>query len=103
MTPWLVVLAAGLGSYAMRISMVGLAGRREVPRVLELAAPFAMLTAFAALAATAFADQVRSGGGTLAPIGALAAAIVAVRRTGSSHAALLVGMPVLWALTALSH
>jgi hypothetical protein len=34
----------------------------------------------------------------LAPLGAVAAAVVAVRRTGSAYAGIAAGMPVLWIL-----
>ena len=36
-----------------------------------------------------------------APLVAVVAAVIAVLRTGSSQAAILVGMPVLWIATAL--
>jgi branched-subunit amino acid transport protein len=104
MTPWLVILAAGVGSYAFRVSMLVLAARFGVPPVLERAARLAVPTAFAGLAATSLAQHAgATGGGGWAPIAAVAVAIVAVRRTGSSHAALLAGMPALWLFTALGH
>jgi branched-subunit amino acid transport protein len=103
MRVWLVVIAAGVGSYLFRISMLVLAARARVPAHLERAARFAVPTAFAALAATALAQQARSDLGPLVPLGAVVVAIVAVRRTRSSYAALLAGMPAVWMLSALSH
>ena len=101
MKVWLVIAAAGLGSYVLRISMLVVAARAALPPVIERAARFAVPTAFAALAATSWAHQVRAGVGALAPTAAIAVAVVAVRRTGSSHAALLAGLPTLWILSAL--
>ena len=39
--------------------------------------------------------------GAAAPLAAVAAAVIAVLRTGSPQAAILVGMPALWVATAL--
>jgi branched-subunit amino acid transport protein len=96
MTPWLVVAAAGVGSYLLRVSMLVLAARRGVPGVVQRAARFATPTAFAALAATAVAHSATVGDNALAPFAAVVAAVVAVERTGSPRAALLAGLPTLW-------
>jgi branched-subunit amino acid transport protein len=106
MTAWLVILAVGIGSYLFRISMLVLTRRAAVPDWLQRSTRFAVPTAFAALAATALAHQISTttagaGPGIIAPCAALVAAVVAVRRTGSSYAALLVGMPTLWMASAL--
>ena len=101
MNPWAVVLAAGAGSYLFRISILLLAARVGLPPVLERAAHFAVPTAFAALEATALAGDVSASSATIAPLTAIAVAVVAVHRTGSSYAALLAGMPTLWVLSAL--
>jgi branched-subunit amino acid transport protein len=106
MTAWLVILAVGIGSYMFRISMLVLTRRSTVPGWLQRSTRFAVPTAFAALAATALAHQISAsnagvGTGIIAPSTAVVAAVVAVRRTGSSHTALLVGMPTLWMVTAL--
>jgi branched-subunit amino acid transport protein len=103
MTPWLVVVAAGLGSYVFRVSMLVLAARVGVPPALERSARFAVPAAFAALAVTSLAHQTSFDLGALAPLAAVVVAMIAVRVTGSSHAALLAGMPTLWILTALPH
>jgi branched-subunit amino acid transport protein len=102
MTPWLVIVAVGVASYLLRISMLVLAARVGVPSALERAARFAVPTAFSALAATALATRATGDGSALVPFAAMAVAVLAVRRTGSPQAALLAGMPTLWVLSALS-
>ncbi len=103
MSVWLVIVAAGLGSYLFRISMVVLADRVPMPPQLERASNFVAPAAFAALAAggiaasTAGVDLV----GWIAPLAAVVVAVVAVHRTGRPYAALLAGMPTLWVLTAV--
>jgi branched-subunit amino acid transport protein len=101
MTPYLVVLAVGLGSYAFRVSMLVVAARSTsgLPPVVERAARHAVPVSFAALATSALADS--GGNGSLVPLLGVAAAVVAVRRTGSPHAALLVGLPVVWLVSAV--
>src|SRR3954471_3454924 len=105
MTPWLVILAVGAGSYLFRISMLVLARRVGVPTWLARSTRFAMPTAFAALAATSLAHQVTTtnagGTGAAAPVAAVLVATIAVRRTGSAHAALVAGMPTLWIVSSL--
>ena len=101
MTAFVVVVAAGLGSYAFRISMLLLASRGGVPPVFERAARYVVPTAFAALATGALESHVSSAG-VIAPVGAVVAAAVAVRRTGRPQSAVLAGMPVLWLLTSLA-
>ena len=101
MNVWLVVVAAGAGSYLFRISMLVVAARVGLPPVLERAARFAVPTAFAALAATSLVGSVNADLASAAPLAAVAVAALAVRRTGSPHAALLAGMPTLWVLSAL--
>ena len=51
MSVWLAILAAGLGSYLFRLSMVVLADRVTMPEKLERASTFVAPAAFAALAA----------------------------------------------------
>jgi branched-subunit amino acid transport protein len=102
MNTWLVVAAAGVGTYLLRISMIALAARTALPPVLGRATRFAVPAAFAALAAAGLAGQITGDAASLAPVGAVAAAVLAVRRTGSTHAALVVGMPTLWMLSAVT-
>ena len=101
MTAFAVVTVAGLGSYLFRVSMLVLASRGGLPPLLEHGARYAVPTAFAALATGGLASHIADAG-VFAPTGAVLAAAVAVRRTGSPHAAVLIGMPVLWALTAVA-
>jgi len=99
---WLVVAAAGAGSYLFRISLIALAARTALPPVLGRATGFAVPAAFAALAAAALAGEVTAGAASLAPVGAVATAVLAVRCTGSRHAAMVAGMPALWILSAVT-
>ncbi len=101
MNAWLVIAAAGLGTYVLRISMIALAARTALPPVLGRATRFAVPAAFAALAAAGLAGQVTADTASLAPVGAVATAVVAVRCTGSTYAALAAGMPALWILSAV--
>ena len=104
MNAWVVIALAGAGSYLFRISMLVLAATARVPAVLERAAAFAVPVAFAGLAAGALsAYSVEVGRGAVPALAGVAAGLVAVRRTGASYAAILVGMPTMWALSALLH
>ena len=104
MTPWIVVVAVGVGSWLFRVSMLVVAARTGLPRVVERATRHAVAVSFAALASAALADQVASATSaatTAVPLVAVVVAIVAVRRTGSPHAALLAGLPTAWLLAAV--
>ena len=103
MNAWIVILAAGSGSYLFRLSMIILTGRFTMPAYLERASGLVGPAAFAALAAAGVAAACRGLGVTqaAAPLAAVAAAVIAVVRTRSPQAAILVGMPVLWVTTAL--
>lgn len=103
MTVWLVVVAVGVGSFLFRISMLVVAARAGLPTVLARAARFAVPTAFASLATTSLVGRVTADLASAAPTAAaLLVAVVAVRRTGSRHAALVAGMPTLWVVSALA-
>jgi branched-subunit amino acid transport protein len=103
MNIWLVILAAGLGSYLFRISMVVLADRVTMPQLLERASTFVAPAAFAALAAGGIAANTVGVdvAGWAAPFAAAVVAVIAVRLTGRPYAALLAGMPTLWILSAM--
>ena len=101
MNAFLVVIGAGVVSYLLRVSMLLLASRFGLPVVLVRAARFAVPVAFAALATTALLSHGAFDADTIASGGAIGIAAVAVRRTGSSTAALLAGMPALWILSAI--
>ena len=103
MNAWIVILAAGSGSYLFRLSMIILTSRITTPPYLERASRLVAPAAFAALAAAGVATACIGLGATqaAAPLAAVAAAVIAVLRTGSSYAAILVGMPTLWITTSL--
>jgi branched chain amino acid efflux pump len=103
MNVWTVILAAGLGSYLFRLSMIVLFDRITMPAYLQRASELVAPAAFAALAAAGVATVCMGLGATraAAPLAAVAAAVIAVLRTGSPQAAILVGMPALWVATAL--
>ena len=103
MNAWIVIVAAGLGSYLFRLSMIILTGRITMPPSFERASGLADPAAFAALAATGVAAACRGLDLTqaAAPLAAVAAAVIAVLRTGSSQAAILAGMPAFWITTVL--
>ncbi|MFL6206398.1 MAG: AzlD domain-containing protein [Acidimicrobiales bacterium] len=103
MSAWAVIAVAGAGSFLLRISMLVLAARRGVPTIVERAAGFAVPVAFAGLAAGALASYtVRTGSSALPALVGVAAGLAAVRRTGSAPAAILVGMPTIWVLSAVT-
>ena len=103
MNAWIVILAAGSGSYLFRLSMIILTGRITLPPYLERASGLVAPAAFAALAAAGVAAACSGLGsaGAAAPLTAVAAAVIAVLRTGSPQAAILAGMPVMWVATAV--
>jgi branched-subunit amino acid transport protein len=103
MNAWIAIVAAGLGCYLLRLSMIILTGRITTPTYLERAAGFVAPAAFAALAAAGLATVCLRLGTTqaAAPLAAAAAAVIAVLRTGSSYSAILAGLPTLWITAAL--
>ena len=103
MNAWTVILAAGLGSYLFRLSMIVLFERITMPAYLQRASELVAPAAFAALAAAGVAASCSGLGMTAAapPLVAVATAVIAVLRTGSPQAAILAGMPALWVATAL--
>ena|SRR5258706_6454422 len=107
MNAWTVVLLAGLGSYVLRMSMIG-AERIRLPERFDSALPLAAPAAFAALAMSSLAGTVLtaglSGAGSAQAYCVMAAAVVgalATARTRQTYAAVLAGMPTYWLLTAL--
>jgi branched-subunit amino acid transport protein len=102
MNAWLVVVTVGLGSFLFRLSMVALVDRAGSSDRFERAATFVVPSAFAALATSGIVAGLSGhGAGSIAPLAAVGVAVVAVRRTGSPHAAMVAGMPTLWVLHAL--
>jgi branched-subunit amino acid transport protein len=103
MNAWIVILAAGLGSFLFRLSMIVLFGRITMPAYLQRAPELVAPAAFAAMAATGVATVCLGLGiaRAAAPLVAVSVAIIAVLRTGSPQAAILAGMPALWIATGL--
>ena len=103
MSIWIVIIAAGIGSYLLRVGMVAAADRIRVPAWMDRVSALVAPAALAALAATSVASAATSAGapGAIAPLAAVAVAVLAVIRTGSPYVAMLVGMPTLWVVTIL--
>jgi len=102
MNAWLVVVTVGVGSYLFRLSMVALVGRAGSSDPFERAAVFVVPSAFAALATSSIIAGLSGyGAGSIAPLAAVGAAVLAARRTGTPHAAMVAGMPTLWVLHAV--
>lgn len=102
MTVLLTVVAAGVGSYVLRISLVAALGARRPSEAALRTASHVMPAAFAALAAAALHDAVRADEGTdPAPLVAGLVVAVVVRRTSSSTTALVAGLAVAAASTQL--
>lgn len=102
MTAWIVILAIGLGSYALRAVMFVLVADRSVPARVDDALALVGPAAVAALIATMTltnAGQVDAL--PAAELAAIVAGFLATRRTGNVMHAFTVGLPVLWVLTAL--
>jgi branched-subunit amino acid transport protein len=103
MTAWLVILAVGAGSYALRSSMLVLSSSRELPARVEAALSLVAPAAVGALVAT----MLFTGDGEVAALPwpelvAVGCGFLAVHRTGNVLHAFVAGMPVLWVLTALA-
>lgn len=104
MNEWLIVLVAGLGSYALRMSMV-VTRRLILPPRLEASAELVAPAAFSALTASSLAESVVSAPGPYAGapiVVAVFVAVVATARTGRPYAAMLAGMPTYWFAALLS-
>lgn len=103
MNSFLVVAAAGLASYLLRLSMIAWADRIRLPTRLDDSSALVAPGAFAALAVSGLAGSVLVGGVShaIAPLVAATVGALAVARTRTPYAAMLAGMPTLWILTAL--
>lgn len=103
MSFWLVMILAGLTTYAIRLSFIVLIGRREVPLLVRRALRFippAVLTAIFVpdILLPAGALDISLGNERL--LAGLAAGLVAWR-TKNAVLTVIVGMAVLWGLKAL--
>ena len=102
MTAWIVIIAAGIATFAMRFSFIALFGRFSVPAHVERALKYVAPSVLAALTLPALLAP----GGTFDPWNVFVPAAVlgglAAWRTKSIGAAIVVGMPALWILQALT-
>lgn len=107
-TIWLVIVAAGVGTLALRLSFILLFGRIDTvpPRVVGVLryVPAAVLAALVAPAIVSLSMAAGDPAGlTYDPVKVVAGAVAAVVawRTESVLYTIAVGMGVLWALTFL--
>ncbi len=102
---WLVILAAGVGTFALRLSFIALLGGREPPPTLAGALRFVPAAVLAALVVPAVVTLGLDPEPALVydPAKVVAAAVAAVVawRTESILATIAVGMVTLWALSAV--
>jgi branched-subunit amino acid transport protein len=99
-TAWLVICAVGLGTYAFRAVTFAIVSARGLPawteRPLAFVGPAALGALVGGMLLTAHGSAEVPA---LAEAGAAVAAFVTVRRTGNVARGLVIGFPVLWALT----
>jgi branched-subunit amino acid transport protein len=98
MTMWIVVIVAGIATFAIRFVFIGLFGRVDVPPALERSLRYIAPAVLAALTLPA----VLAPGGTFDPwnlfVPAAIVGGVAAWATKSIGAAIVVGLPALWLL-----
>lgn len=98
MTMWIVVIAAGIATFAMRFVFIGLFGKIEVPPMLERGLRYIAPAVLAALTL----PGVVAAGGTFDPWNVFVPAAIiggiAAWATGSIGAAIVIGLPALWLL-----
>lgn len=101
MTMWIVVIVAGIATYAIRFVLIGLFGTIEVPPIIERALRYIAPAVLAALTLPA----VLSPGGVFDAWNVFVPAAIiggiAAWATKSIGAAILVGLPALWLLQGL--
>jgi branched-subunit amino acid transport protein len=95
---WIVVIAAGITTFAIRFVFIGLFGRIEIPPTLERSLRYIAPAVLAALTLPA----VLAPGGTFDPWNPFVPAAIigglAAWATKSIGAAIVVGLPALWLL-----
>ena len=102
MTAWLVILAVGAGSYAMRAVMLAVVATKPLPERYDTVIGFVGPAAIGALVATlTFTHGGAVEPAPLAELVAVGIGFVAVRRTGNVMHAFTAGLPALWLLTAI--
>ncbi len=100
---WLIVLSMGALTYGLRLSLILLLGRIEVPRVVQRALRFVPPAVFSAIV---FPDLLRPGGTvdlSVENVRLLAGALAAMVawRTKSMLLTIITGMVALWILRSL--
>ncbi|NHN40182.1 AzlD domain-containing protein [Halorubellus sp. JP-L1] len=106
---WLVVLAGGVGTYALRASFVVVVGRvDEIPPRIERALEFVPAAVLAALVVPAVVAVDASGGALVLPtvayspkLPAAAIAALVAWKTENVLATIAAGMVALWTLQAI--
>ena len=102
---WLIILGMGLVTYAVRLSIIALSGRGDVPPAMRRALRFvppAVLTALAAPAIIRPEGVVNLSVTNIQLIAGSVAALVAWK-TRSALFTIAVGMAMLWTLRAVLH
>ena len=98
MTMWIVVITAGIATFAIRFVFIGLFGRIEIPPTIERSLRYIAPAVLAALTLPA----VLAPGGTFDPWNPFVPAAIigglAAWATKSIGAAIVVGLPALWLL-----
>lgn len=99
MTAWSVVVAVGLGTYALRAATFAVVGARGLPSWTRRPFTFVGPAALGALVGgMLLTDHGRLDLPGLAEVGAVAATFVTVRRTGDVGRGLAAGFAALWLL-----
>jgi branched-subunit amino acid transport protein len=100
---WSMFAAVGVGTFAMRLSFIGLYGRLRIPPMLQRALAYIPASVLAALILPAVILPGGHGDFVLAnpQIPAAVAATLAAWKTRSTVLTLVAGMAVLWGLKML--
>lgn len=101
---WLIIIGAGLITYATRASFIALGDRVTLPSPVERALKYVGPAAFAAIAAPAAlgGDQFAEFGDDIPRLIAVLVAGVVIWRTRNVPASLVTGMGTLWLILWLS-
>jgi branched-subunit amino acid transport protein len=101
---WLILILCGVGTYALRASMIVVFARSQMPAVLSRAFQFVAPAVLAAIAVPSLAAP--HGSVSLAESGpalvAAAAVVLLARRTTNASLPLVMGLAAWWAASALA-
>ena len=98
MTVWLVLLAGGVGSFALRGAMVALWGRWTPPGWFDQATRYVAPAMLGGLVAATLTPQRAPAPSDAMALLAVAVGFVVARRTGSFGGTVLAGLAVWWVL-----